>query len=119
MNRERVVTGLSALAHVGRLDIFRLLVVSGPAGVPAGEIARRLRVVPNTLSANLKVLSQAGLINARRDGRSIIYSADFSAMAEFLGFLIADCCAGDTAISGPLISILSQTGCRSPAPVQG
>lgn len=119
MDRDAVITRLSALAHTGRLDIFRLLVVAGSGGVPAGEIARRLQVVPNTLSANLRVLNHAGLIDARRDGRSIIYSADFTAMTDLLGFLVADCCAGDAAICAPLASILNTAACRPPATIHG
>jgi DNA-binding transcriptional ArsR family regulator len=70
--------GSAALGHEGRLSIFRLLVKAGPSGVPAGEIARRLAMVPNTLSANLRVLSHAGLIASRREVRSIIYSTDYA-----------------------------------------
>lgn len=111
MDRQGVVTSLSALAHGGRLDIFRLLVKAGPSGVPAGEIARALEVMPNALSANLKVLSHAGLIGSRREGRSIIYTADFAAMSGVLGFLMEDCCGGDAAICAPLADIANRAAC--------
>lgn len=111
MDRQSVVTSLSALAHGGRLDIFRLLVKAGPDGLPAGEIARSLQVMPNALSANLKVLSHAGLIGSRRDGRSIIYAADYSAMSNVLGFLMEDCCGGDAAICAPLVDIAARSAC--------
>ena len=80
------VESLSALAHDGRLCVFRVLVKAGPGGLAAGEIARRLDVPPNTLSANLNILSHAGLIGSRRDGRSIIYNARYDRMAKLLSY---------------------------------
>jgi len=115
MERDAIVAKLGALAHGGRLDIFRLLVVAGPDGVAAGEIARRLAVLPNALSPNLKVLTHAGLITPRKAGRSIIYAADFDAMNGLLGFLVADCCAGDAAVCAPLAEIVSRATCCAPA----
>jgi ArsR family transcriptional regulator len=108
MESKSAVASLSALGHEGRLVIFRLLVKAGPPGVPAGEIARRLAMVPNTLSANLHVLSHAGLITSRREGRSIIYSADYAAMRGLLGFLMEDCCGGAPEICRPLGDILAK-----------
>ena len=108
MESKAAVTCLSALGHEGRLAIFRLLVKAGPGGVAAGEIARRLDSLPNTLSANLNVLSHAGLITARREGRSILYSADFTAMSRLLGFLMEDCCNGAPEICAPLGDIVAK-----------
>lgn len=108
MELKAAVASLSALGHEGRLAIFRLLVKAGPAGVAAGEIARRLDSLPNTLSANLNVLSRAGLIAARREGRSILYSADFAAMSGLLGFLMDDCCDGAPEICAPLGDIVAK-----------
>jgi DNA-binding transcriptional ArsR family regulator len=96
---------LSALAQDGRLQVFRLLVTAGPEGLPAGEIARQLDTAPNTMSAQLLVLSNAGLVRARRDGRSIIYSIDFAAMTDLLVFLTEDCCGGRSEICAPLAAI--------------
>lgn len=119
MDREHIVAQLAALAHEGRLDIFRLLVVAGPNGLAAGEVARRLGMVQNTLSANLRVLNHAGLIRAQRAGRSIIYRADFQGMAQLLGFLVADCCGGEASICAPLAPLLDRAACRLPAAAQG
>lgn len=110
MESKIAVASLSALGHEGRLTIFRLLVTAGPAGVAAGEIARRLGSLPNTLSANLNVLSHAGLIHSRREGRSIIYSADYGAMSGLLGFLMDDCCNGAPEICAPLGDIVARAG---------
>lgn len=102
------VVSLSALAHEGRLAVFRLLVQAGAPGLAAGEVARRLDILPNTLSASLNVLSHAGLVASRRDGRSIIYTADYSNMRELLAFLMEDCCGGMPEICAPLVAIASQ-----------
>ena len=105
------VDALSALAHEGRLSIFRLLVRAGTEGVAAGDIARTLDILPNTLSASLTVLAQAGLVTSRREGRSIIYSADYDGMRALLGFLMDDCCAGRPEICAPLADVVEPASC--------
>jgi ArsR family transcriptional regulator len=107
----KAVEALSALAHEGRLSIFRLLVRAGKGGLAAGEISRKLDVLPNTLSANLTVLANAGLVSSRRDGRSVIYSADYERMTGLLSFLMEDCCNGDAAICAPLAEVASRAAC--------
>ncbi len=111
MELEASVRILSALAHASRLSVFRLLVQAGDAGLPAGEIARLTAIVPSTLSTHLGVLTQAGLILARRDGRLIIYTADYARMRELLGFLLEDCCAGAPEVCAPLAEIAARTAC--------
>jgi DNA-binding transcriptional ArsR family regulator len=106
MDTKRALAGLSALAHDGRLSVFRLLIKTGPDGLAAGDIARELKTQANTMSAQLLVLSNAGLIHARRDGRSIIYAADFGEMGELLQFLTKDCCGGRPEICAPLTPII-------------
>ncbi|MDG2530494.1 ArsR/SmtB family transcription factor [Caulobacter endophyticus] len=114
MESKAAVNMLSALGHEGRLAIFRLLVKAGPGGVAAGEVARALDVAPSSLSANLNVLSHAGLVASRREGRSIIYSADYGAMSAMLGFLMEDCCNGAPEICAPLDSILARARTCAP-----
>ncbi len=94
MKANTAIDALYALAHEGRLSAFRMLVKAGPDGLAAGEIARRLDVPPNSLSANLNILSNAGLVQSRRDGRSIIYTACYDRMIQLLGYLLEDCCNG-------------------------
>ncbi len=113
MEINHAVAALSALAHEGRLTIFRELVQAGPDGMPAGALARSVGVAPNTLSNSLTVLSHAGLVAARRDGRSIIYSAGYGRMSALLGFLLQDCCGGSPEICSPLVDVL-QTACCAP-----
>ncbi|MCR9268104.1 MAG: helix-turn-helix domain-containing protein, partial [Alphaproteobacteria bacterium] len=67
MESDLAVRRLSALAQANRLEVFRLLVKAGPDGIPAGEIARTLSIAPNTLSAQLNLLSSAGLVKNRRE----------------------------------------------------
>ena len=112
MESEKAVQKLSALAQDARLAVFRLLVKAGPDGMAAGDIARKLKTAPNTMSAQQLQQSKAGLIRARRDGRSIIYAADFEAMSDLLLFLTEDCCGGRAEICAPLASVA--TGCCPP-----
>lgn len=105
------VEALSALAHASRLAVFRLLVRAGAEGMPAGDIAREIGALPNTLSTHLAILGHAGLVRSRREGRSIIYCADYDRMRDLLGFLVADCCAGRPEICGSLGEVATDAGC--------
>jgi len=92
MEEIAVIAALSALAQETRLRVFRLLVTAGPAGMPAGHIAEELSVTPNTLSFHLNLLKNAGLVGVRREGRSLIYSADYDRMRGLLAYLSENCC---------------------------
>jgi len=94
MDTKTAVRSLSALAQDSRLDVFRLLVQTGPAGLPAGEIADRLGIPSSTLSFHVKSLAHAGLVGSRQDGRFVYYSANFSAMNDLIAFLGENCCSG-------------------------
>ena len=97
------ITALSALAHPGRLAIYRLLVAMDQEGCPAGAVASAVGAPANTTSTNLNILQTAGLIMSRRDGRRIRYSADHQTMTALLGYLVEDCCGGRPEICAPLI----------------
>ena len=101
METETAVLALEALAQGSRLGIFRLLVEAGPEGLAAGQIAEKMDLPAPTLSFHLSQLKHTGLIACRRDGRSLIYSADFAAMNDLVGFLTDNCCAGDAAQCAP------------------
>lgn len=94
METTDAVAALAALAQDNRLDVFRLLVRAGPEGLPAGEIAGRLGIAAATLSFHLSQLRQAGLVTMKREGRSLIYSADYKGMNALMAFLTENCCAG-------------------------
>lgn len=113
MDMSAAVTALAALAHEGRLGVFRLLVKAGPDGLAAGEVARKTRTAPNTMSAQLLVLANARLVHARREGRSIIYAVDFDRMAALLQFMARDCCNGRPEICAPLAATVGT--CCPPA----
>jgi ArsR family transcriptional regulator, arsenate/arsenite/antimonite-responsive transcriptional repressor len=107
MKKLTVIGALGALAQETRLDIFRLLVQKGPEGLPAGELGARLGLPSPTLSFHLNQLRFAGLITSRRESRSIIYSANFKAMNELVGYLTENCCGGRPELCSPA----SLSGC--------
>ena len=82
MDLETATSTLAALSQATRLETFRLLVRHEPDGLPAGEIARKLDVPQNTMSAHLAILSRAGLATTERHSRSIIYRADLNTCAN-------------------------------------
>ena len=90
------VSALNALAHEYRLSVYRLLVQRGPNGLSAGEIAEKLKIPPSSLTFHTQALLRAGLIEQRRESRSLIYSADFETMNNLVGFLTENCCGGQS-----------------------
>src|SRR5215470_6321676 len=94
MRNSNAVSALAALAQENRLDVFRLLVQAGPDGLPAGAVATALGLAPNTLTFHFDRLRTAGLVTVRRDGRSMIYAAQFDRMNALVGFLTENCCGG-------------------------
>ena len=107
MDVELALEALSALSHETRLWAFRLLVQAGPDGLAAGEIAEALGSRQNTMSSHLKILATAELIESRRDGRSIVYQADYDTVRELVLFLMEDCCAGNNAVCRPVAESLA------------
>jgi len=93
MKTANVIGALGALAHEHRLAIYRLLVEQGPAGLPAGIIGERVGLVPSSLTFHLQSLHRAGLISQSRASRQLIYSADYAAMNELVGYLTDKCCS--------------------------
>jgi DNA-binding transcriptional ArsR family regulator len=106
MESIEAVAALSALAQPTRLEVFRRLVRHEPAGLPAGDVARTLGVPQNTMSAHLAILARAGLVQAERQGRSIVYRADLDALRRLTLFLVKDCCEGRSELCAPLIEAL-------------
>ena len=100
---------LSALAQEHRLAVFKLLVQAGPDGMAAGDIAAKLDIPASSLSFHLSHLKQGGIVEVERQGRSIIYRADFPAMNGLIAYLLENCCAGSDC-SGPAIQELITAG---------
>jgi DNA-binding transcriptional ArsR family regulator len=94
MNKPDILAALAALSQENRLDAYRLLVQAGPEGLPAGEVAASLGISPNALTFHLDRLRGAGLVTVRRDGRSMIYAAQFNTMNGLIEYLTENCCGG-------------------------
>jgi len=94
MQKQDALAVLGALAHETRLDVFRLLVRAGSGGLAAGAVADALDVPAATLSFHLKELKSAGVVECRREGRSLIYAPSFPTMSALVAFLTRNCCEG-------------------------
>ncbi|GJM03139.1 MAG: transcriptional regulator [Rhodomicrobium sp.] len=103
MDNKTAIKSFSALSQQTRLDVFRLLVKAGVDGALSGEIGEKLQVRQNTMSANLTVLLNAGLVRNERQGRTIRYFANYEAVRGLLAFLMEDCCGGSPEICQPII----------------
>ena len=101
MEEQSVLKALTALSQAHRLRVFRALVVAGQAGLTPGQIAEAQQIPAATLSFHLKELVQAGLLSQERQGRSLIYRADFAQMNALLAFLTENCCQGDACAATP------------------
>jgi ArsR family transcriptional regulator len=102
MDEDAAIAALAALAQPTRLRVFRMLIKAGLDGLPAGAIAEAEAVPHNTMSTHLAVLARAGLVQSRRESRSIIYAANIERIGGLLTFLVADCCAGHPDVCAPL-----------------
>ena len=87
----------AALSQETRLRAFRLLVEAGQQGMPAGALSEKLEIPHNSLSFHLNHLSHAGIVSSRRDGRSIIYAANYDVVRALISFMVKDCCSDDVA----------------------
>src|ERR1700758_2768477 len=94
MKKPDALAALAGLAQDNRLDVFRLLVEAGGAGMPAGSVADALKLAPNTLTFHFDRLRDAGLVTVRREGRSMIYAARYDIMNALLAYLTENCCRG-------------------------
>ena len=106
MESQEAIPAFAALAQATRLEAFRRLVAHGPEGMAAGDLAERLGVPANTLSAHLNVLSRAGLIGSERRSRSILYRANIEQVRALVLFLVADCCGGEAGRCAPALADL-------------
>src|SRR5688572_13825162 len=92
MEKKQALAALGSLGQENRLDIFRLLVEAGGGGIAAGEIGEQLGLPAPTLSFHLAHLRHAGLVTQTRNGRSLVYAADFALMNALLSYLTENCC---------------------------
>jgi ArsR family transcriptional regulator len=105
MKPDAVIAALSALAQEHRLALFRLLVQAGEDGMAAGRIADALGLPNSSLSFHLAQLQAAGLIEQERQGRSLIYRANYSEMNQLIAYLTENCCGGAPCDALPATSV--------------
>jgi arsenate reductase len=113
MDLVSATEALGALAQPTRLRAFRQLIKAYPGELPAGNIARFCKVPHNTMSTHLSILTGAGLLAVRRDGRSMNYSLDLEGFQRLVKFLMRDCCGGRAELCAPIVQEL--TCCPLPA----
>jgi DNA-binding transcriptional ArsR family regulator len=94
MENETAAKRLAELGHTTRLSIFRYLVKVGPGGAPVGEIQQTLGVPGSTLSHHINRLMSVGLIEQKRDSRTLYCIPQFTVLQELIDFLMAECCSG-------------------------
>jgi ArsR family transcriptional regulator, arsenate/arsenite/antimonite-responsive transcriptional repressor len=92
MDINEVLAAFDTLSQATRLRVFRLLVEHGPSGVPAGTLSESLNIPHNTLSFHLSHMSRSGLVVSRREGRSVIYRANFEFFSGLIRYMVEDCC---------------------------
>jgi DNA-binding transcriptional ArsR family regulator len=107
MDMNIAVDTLDALAHETRLGVFRLLVQAGPDGLSAGDIAAQMDALQNTMSNHLNKLARAGIITSRRDGRHIIYRANYGALSGLILYLMDDCCGQKAELCEPIAASMN------------
>jgi ArsR family transcriptional regulator len=104
MNQSQALTCFAALSLESRLQIMRRLVRAGPDGLAAGELADVAGVSASNGTFHLRELEKGKLIEARREARSIIYSANYKTLRDLIGFLMKDCCGGHPEICSPALA---------------
>ena len=109
MEKTSAITAFESLASGIRLDVYRVLVRKGPEGMVAGEIASELDIPPTNLSFHLKALTQARLVTVEQEGRFQRYRANMTLMLDLIGYLTAECCAGNPQQCVDVGAALSQT----------
>ena len=103
MEIKTASAAFASLSQESRLKTLKLLVQAGPSGMAAGAIAEAMEAPAPTMSFHLKELERAGLIVSRKEGRRVIYAADYGGIRALIDFLLADCCAGDRRLCGPYV----------------
>lgn len=113
MDERQALSVFAALGQEHRLRAVRALVTAGPDGRAAGVLAEAVGTASNNLSFHLKELSHAGLIQSRREGKSVIYTAAYPALSDLIQFLMRDCCQGHPEVCTPAVVALAT--CCTPA----
>jgi DNA-binding transcriptional ArsR family regulator len=104
MDQRQALSSFAALSQETRLGIMRMLVIAGHDGLAAGAIAEKAGISASNVSFHLKELERAGLVAAKRDSRSIVYSASYEALGSLVRFLMEDCCSGHPEVCMPALA---------------
>ncbi|WP_413992204.1 ArsR/SmtB family transcription factor [Labrys okinawensis] len=108
MDEKQALNAFAALSQETRLRVVKLLVIAGPEGMAAGAIGEAMDGASSSrMSFHLSHLEQAGLIESRREGRSIVYSAAYPSLSALVEFLMRDCCQGHPDVCNPAVAALS------------
>src|SRR4051812_44968145 len=110
LSEDQALNAFGALSQPTRLQMVRELVVAGPEGMAAGAIAERVGASPSSASFHLAHLERAGLIQSRRESRSIIYSAAYESLSTLVEFLMLDCCRGRVEVCVPALKAMASCG---------
>ena len=113
LEEPQALNAFGALSQETRLKMVRILVQAGPEGMAAGAIGEAVDASSSSASFHLAHLERAGLIQSRRESRSIIYSANFEGLSGLVEFLMRDCCSGHPEVCLPAVAVVSD--CCTPA----
>ena len=113
LDEPQALNAFGALSQETRLRMVRVLVQAGPDGMAAGAVGQAVDASSSSASFHLAHLERAGLIQSRRESRSIIYSANFEGLSGLVEFLMRDCCSGHPEICLPAAAVAAE--CRIPA----
>lgn len=97
MDIQNAIIAFDALSQETRLKAYKILVEHGPDGAAAGTLSEKLGIPHNTLSFHLNHMSNADLVTSRKEGRSVIYTANFAFVQELIRFMVENCCSVDFA----------------------
>lgn len=92
METTETARRLEALGNATRLQIFRVLVRAGKAGLPVGEVQARTGTARSTLSHHLHKLIAVGLVRQEREGTTLYCHANYDTMQATVDFLTRECC---------------------------
>jgi ArsR family transcriptional regulator len=101
LDEPQALHAFAALSQQTRLQMVRILVVAGPDGLPAGSVGEKVGASSSSASFHLANLERAGLVQSRREARSIIYTANYDALSGLVQFLMMDCCQGRPEVCAP------------------
>ena len=96
MQWEEAAQGFAAMGSEARLQVLRVLIRAGHAGLTVGDIQERTGIAPSTLAHHLKFLTGAGVVEQEKQGRSVINRACFAQLSALADFILIECCADET-----------------------